>query len=75
MIIELQKFIDELKYKKAKASYKAAELFGDENEIGYGIEQGRSDAFTFCIQELTLLLNTEKASSGQNDSANSGNAM
>lgn len=36
---------------------------------------GRAEAFSSIIEKLTFLLNTEKANSGQNDSANSGNAL
>lgn len=75
MLNELQKLIDKTKARRAKAI-----KFRDNNwSKGYEVSgyefEGRQKAFALCIKELTLLLNTEKASSGQNDSANSGNAM
>ena len=66
MMIELQKLIDELKEDRDIARAEMIDNF-KKSEKMYNYFLGKETAISLIVQKLSLLLNTEKA--------NSGNAM
>lgn len=70
---ELQKIIIVMKQKEEKAM-QDVDRYEDVPHM-QGIAIGKSQAFSSCIQWLTLLLNSESENSGKNDADNSDKPM
>jgi hypothetical protein len=77
MINEIQRIIKKLKVEKEKAN-ESCNLFTKNYNYEFAHQRaGKVEAFSFCIQELTFLLNSERENGGEingQTAENCGNA-